>query len=151
MTFFPIFLPSPLYQGNTLSLANAFTNLVYFLTACKGLWRLCVVAGTWDSKNPELYYELLIFFRQTRVIHLLLLKFLLCLHLTLSRNNFNFFSALQRSQWRFDVHFTSVHPPVHVDSISHFRFRNVLPEVQLSLTSFPPPLIWHSNFFRQFC
>ena len=26
------------------------------LTACKGLWRLCIVAGASDSKNPELYY-----------------------------------------------------------------------------------------------
>ena len=34
---FPISLPSPLHQGNTLSLTNAITSLVDFLTACKRL------------------------------------------------------------------------------------------------------------------
>ena len=54
---FHISLPSPLYQGNnTLSLTKTITSLVNFLTAYKMLWRLCVIAGTSDSKNPELYY-----------------------------------------------------------------------------------------------
>ena len=45
------FFPSPLYQGNTLSPPNCFTLLVYFLTACKRLWCLRVLAGISDSKN----------------------------------------------------------------------------------------------------
>ena len=53
---FPNSLPSPLHQGNTLSVSNAFASLVDFLTACKKLWRLCILAGTSDSKNSELYY-----------------------------------------------------------------------------------------------
>ena len=40
----------------SLSLTNSITSLVDYLTACKRLWRLCVVARTSDSKNPELYY-----------------------------------------------------------------------------------------------
>ena len=46
----------PLYQGNTLSLPNVITSLVDFVTSYKLLWRLCVSAGTSDSKNPKLYY-----------------------------------------------------------------------------------------------
>ena len=53
---YPISFPSPLYQGNTLSLLNLFTILVNFLTACKSLRRLRVLAGTSDLKNPDLYY-----------------------------------------------------------------------------------------------
>ena len=54
---FPISLPFPLHQGNTLSLPNVVTSLVNFLTAYKRFWRLCGLAGTSDSKNPELYYS----------------------------------------------------------------------------------------------
>ena len=50
---FSISLPSPLY----LSLTHAFTYLIDFLNACNKLGRLCVVAGTSNSKNPKLYYS----------------------------------------------------------------------------------------------
>ena len=63
---FPISLPSPLHQGNPLSLTNAFTSLVNFLTGYKRLWRLCIVAGTSDSKNLELYYSLSLLFSSHR-------------------------------------------------------------------------------------
>ena len=56
---FSISLPFPLYQVNTLSLPNVFTSLVNFLTACKKLWRPCVVAGASDSNNSKLYSILL--------------------------------------------------------------------------------------------
>ena len=51
-----IYFPFRLYQGNTLSLLNCFTLLIDVPTACKRLWRLCVIAGSSDSKNPDLYY-----------------------------------------------------------------------------------------------
>ena len=54
MMFFPSPFPLPYTKvTNTLSL----TNPVDFLTACKMLWCLCVIAGTSDSKNPKLYYS----------------------------------------------------------------------------------------------
>ena len=53
---FPISFPFPLYQGNTLSLSNCFTLLVNFLTVCKSLLHLCILTGSSDSKNPDLYY-----------------------------------------------------------------------------------------------
>ena len=40
-----------------LSLTKAITSLVDILTACKRLLRLCVVAVTLDSENPELSYS----------------------------------------------------------------------------------------------
>ena len=54
---FSISFPFPLYQGNTLSLTNVVTSLVDFLTACKRLWCLCIVAGKSDSLNPKIYYS----------------------------------------------------------------------------------------------
>ena len=51
---FPISLLSTLYQDNTLSLTNVVTYPHCFLTAYKSLWRLPVLAGTSDSKNPDL-------------------------------------------------------------------------------------------------
>ena len=51
-TCFPMFSPYPF----PLTYTDVFTSLVDFLDACKRLWRLCVVAGILDSKNPELYY-----------------------------------------------------------------------------------------------
>ena len=53
---FPILLPFPLYQGNTLALTNVVNSLVNFITAYKRMWHLCVVAGMSDSKSPKLYY-----------------------------------------------------------------------------------------------
>ena len=53
---FPISLPFPLYQGNTLFLTNVATSLVDLYTACKNLRCMCVVAGMSDSKTQELYY-----------------------------------------------------------------------------------------------
>ena len=44
---FPISLPFPLYQGNTL---------VNFLTAYKRLWDLCILVEASGSKKPELNY-----------------------------------------------------------------------------------------------
>ena len=54
--FIPISFSSPLSQGNALSLTNVVTYPHCFLTAYKRLWCLCVLAGTWDSKNPDLDY-----------------------------------------------------------------------------------------------
>ena len=48
---FPISLTFPLHQGNTLSLPNAYTSLVNFLTTCKKLWRLSVLGGSSDLKK----------------------------------------------------------------------------------------------------
>ena len=53
---FPFPFPLPYTKVTTLSLLNCGTSLVNFLTACKRLWLLGVIAGTSDSKNPELYY-----------------------------------------------------------------------------------------------
>ena len=51
---FPISLPFPLYTGNnTLSLPNVITSIVNFVTACKRLRRLHVLAGTSDSKTQN--------------------------------------------------------------------------------------------------
>ena len=46
-----------MWQFNASKGKNAFASLVDFLIACKKLWCLCVLAGTSDSKNPELYYS----------------------------------------------------------------------------------------------
>ena len=40
----------------SLSLPNCFTSLVDFQTACKKLWCQCILAGSSNSKNPNLYY-----------------------------------------------------------------------------------------------
>ena len=48
---FTISFPFPLYQGSTISLSNWFTLLVDFIIACKRLWCLLVLAGSWDSKT----------------------------------------------------------------------------------------------------
>ena len=45
MTYFPSHFPFPF--------TNVVTSLVDFVTACKSLQRLCVIAGTADSKNPR--------------------------------------------------------------------------------------------------
>ena len=56
-TLFSFSLPSPLYQGNTLSHINVVSYPHWFLTAYKSLWRLPLLAGTLDPKNPDLYYS----------------------------------------------------------------------------------------------
>ena len=57
---FSISVLLPFYQGSTLSLPNVVYYPYCFQTACKRLWRLWLVAGTSDSKNPEVYYLFLI-------------------------------------------------------------------------------------------
>ena len=57
MMYFPSPFPFLYTKVNTLSLPNVVTSLVNSLTAYKRLWRLCGLAGTSDSKNPELYYS----------------------------------------------------------------------------------------------
>ena len=48
---FSLSLLFPLYQGNTLSLPNVVNYPHCFITACKSLWRLGIIAGTLDSKT----------------------------------------------------------------------------------------------------
>ena len=52
----PLSIPSPLYQGNTLSLTIAIYSLVEFLTTHIMTSHLSVLAPRKDSKNPDLYY-----------------------------------------------------------------------------------------------
>ena len=59
--YFPSCFPFPFPKVTTLSLPNVVTSLVGFVTACKSLWRLRVIAGTSDSKKPKLYYSLCLF------------------------------------------------------------------------------------------
>ena len=59
---FPISLPSPLYQGNTLSLTNTLTPLVNFLTACKRL-------ECWIQKTQNYTTELVLDSQVTKQVY----------------------------------------------------------------------------------